>query len=314
MKPAWRLEENYESSNHFNSNDDGDHHPNDYLEEDDDRPQTSNGQGRKLKKTSEFMKGITGVEFISDPQLAGSLQKKVQGLCHFELRGFPGSQPVSMSHENLNLLQRAPYKVSWKADGTRYMMLIEGENEIYLFDRDFNVFKIVENCPKFPKRKEPNEHIVETLLDGEMVIDVVNGVNCPRYLIYDIVTIGKQDVGGMNFDIRTICIEKEIILAREEAKKDGRIDRSQELFGIRKKDFWEIEYTHKIFSPKFQQGMAHEVDGLIFQPVKEAYKGKIWIYLQFNLYINLSQSLSLSHFLINSWSMSGHLKMETTYT
>ena len=49
------------------------------------------------------------------------------------------------------------------------MMLIEDENQIYLFDRDNSVFKIIDGTPKFPKRKKPNEHIKNTLLDGEMV-------------------------------------------------------------------------------------------------------------------------------------------------
>jgi len=33
--------------------------------------------------------------------------------------GFPGSQPVSMDVQNIGLLNQRPYKVSWKADGTR---------------------------------------------------------------------------------------------------------------------------------------------------------------------------------------------------
>ena len=33
--------------------------------------------------------------------------------------GFPGCQPVSMDRENLQYLADMPYKVSWKADGTR---------------------------------------------------------------------------------------------------------------------------------------------------------------------------------------------------
>lgn len=36
--------------------------------------------------------------------------------------GFPGSQPVSMDIHNLNFLKQKPYKVSWKADGTRLVI------------------------------------------------------------------------------------------------------------------------------------------------------------------------------------------------
>ena len=39
-------------------------------------------------------------------------------------KGFPGSQPVSMDRQNLDFLSKKPYKVSWKADGTRYFSLI----------------------------------------------------------------------------------------------------------------------------------------------------------------------------------------------
>lgn len=39
------------------------------------------------------------------------------GLCCSS--GFPGSQPVSMDNSNLQMLKHKPYKVSWKADGTR---------------------------------------------------------------------------------------------------------------------------------------------------------------------------------------------------
>ncbi|CAN1253277.1 mRNA-capping enzyme [Linum perenne] len=38
---------------------------------------------------------------------------------------FPGSHPVSLSSENLVLLKQSYYYATWKADGTRYMMLIK---------------------------------------------------------------------------------------------------------------------------------------------------------------------------------------------
>jgi len=37
--------------------------------------------------------------------------------------GFPGAQPVSMDCQNISLLVQRPYKVSWKADGTRYVLV-----------------------------------------------------------------------------------------------------------------------------------------------------------------------------------------------
>lgn len=44
------------------------------------------------------------------------------------------------------------------------MMLINKKDEIYFFDRDFACFQ-VENIT-FPNRKNLNQHLTDTLLDG----------------------------------------------------------------------------------------------------------------------------------------------------
>ena len=81
--------------------------------------------------------------------------------------GFPGSQPVSMDVNNLCLLGQMPYRVSWKADGTRYLMLIRNESEVYMVDRDNAVFRI--NKVVFPTLQDQNERLKDTLVDGVCV-------------------------------------------------------------------------------------------------------------------------------------------------
>ena len=80
----------------------------------------------------------------------------------FRKKGFPGSQPVSMDRENLSYITEQKYKVSWKADGTRYMMLIDGRNSVYFGDRDFSIFKVVGMT--FPYRKDEQQHLSGTSL------------------------------------------------------------------------------------------------------------------------------------------------------
>jgi mRNA-capping enzyme len=69
-----------------------------------------------------------------------------------------------MDRENLSKLAEEPYKVSWKADGTRYMMLIDGVEQVFLLDRDNRVFQAKDL--RFPKRKDPKGHLANTLVDG----------------------------------------------------------------------------------------------------------------------------------------------------
>lgn len=105
-----------------------------------------------------------------------------------------------------------------------------------------------------------------------MVIDKVNGEDIPRFLVYDIVKFDGQDVGRMPFyPTRLQCLEIEIIKPRHVAMENGLINKANEPFSIRKKDFWEITQASNLLGEKFAKSLSHEPDGLIFQPSKEPY-------------------------------------------
>ncbi|KAH9628994.1 hypothetical protein HF086_001904 [Spodoptera exigua] len=175
-------------------------------------PRKHKGKGRKetTHKKASFMPGVRGVEpFDSQPRL-GEVQRKAQRFCEWDTTGFPGSQPVSMDTANLRKLHEKPYRVSWKADGVRYMMLIDGEGEVYMLDRDNCVFKV--HGLQFLYRKDLRRHLRNTLLDGEMVIDKVDNKDIPRYLCYDIISFEGVDTGKMEFyPTRLNYIENEIV-------------------------------------------------------------------------------------------------------
>jgi mRNA-capping enzyme len=228
------------------------------------------GTSRRGASNAAFMEGVPGVVHFTEQPKAFQLQKKVQVMCEWKKKNFPGCQPVSMDINNIQLLHQKPYRVSWKADGVRYMMLIDGPDEVYFFDRDHNVFKV--NGLTFPHRKDLRRHLKDTLLDGEMVIDKVNGEDIPRYLAYDIIKFEGQEVGKMPFyPTRLHCLENEIIKPRYMAMENGLINKTLEPFSVRKKDFWEITQAASLLGEKFARTLSHEPDGLIFQPSKEPY-------------------------------------------
>ncbi|XP_040839692.1 mRNA-capping enzyme isoform X4 [Ochotona curzoniae] len=209
------------------------------------------GKRRKerLKLGAIFLEGITvkGVTQVTTQPKLGEVQQKCHQFCGWEGSGFPGAQPVSMDKQNIKLLEQKPYKVSWKADGTRYMMLIDGTNEVFMIDRDNSVFHV--SNLEFPFRKDLRIHLSNTLLDGEMIIDRVNGQAVPRYLIYDIIKFNAQPVGDCDFNIRLQCIEREIINPRHEKMKTGLIDKTQEPFSVRNKPFFDIHTSRKKYKP-----------------------------------------------------------------
>ena len=222
-----------------------------------------------------FMEGVPGVFAVTEQPLLGQALRRFSELCGYRKKGFPGAQPVSMDRDNIEYLRREPYKVSWKADGTRYMMLIDGPGAVFFTDRTDSIFKV--EGMTFLTRRDENVHLKGTVLDGEMVIDddPVHG-KVPRYLVYDIVTIHKdgkdQPVGQTDFNTRLVCIQREIEGARATYISNGKIDKLKEPFRIRLKRFWDIQSTKVLLGPKFtKKELGHEPDGLIFQPVEHPY-------------------------------------------
>ncbi|KOB73721.1 mRNA-capping enzyme, partial [Operophtera brumata] len=107
------------------------------------KPKKKKGRRETTHKKAAFMPGVRGVEpFDAQPRLS-EVQLKAQQYCGWKSTGFPGSQPVSMDTHNVSKLTEKPYRVSWKADGVRYMMLIDGEGEVYMLDRDNCVFHVI---------------------------------------------------------------------------------------------------------------------------------------------------------------------------
>lgn len=65
---------------------------------------------RNKNATTEFMSGVPGVHYFDEQPKAFQLQKKVQVMCGWKLKNFPGCQPVSMDKNNIHLLHQKPYR------------------------------------------------------------------------------------------------------------------------------------------------------------------------------------------------------------
>jgi mRNA-capping enzyme len=244
--------------------------------DDDGLPVDAKGKGKKRRKERTFDQAKTFAIESSDVSIVPSpLRETVQQICQracgWEGAGFPGSQPVSMDVSNLCLLGQMPYRVSWKADGTRYLMLIRNESEVYMVDRDNAVFRI--NKVVFPTLQDQNERLKDTLVDGELVLDKVDkrGNIRPRYLIYDIIMLKEwKDIARRNHSERMECINVEIIKPRELLARANKLNTSLEPFGIRSKQFWDMSEAQMVLE-KYAPSLTHETDGLIFSPERQTY-------------------------------------------
>jgi len=57
-----------------------------------------------------------------------------------------------------------------------------------------------------------------------------------------------NDVGQCDFDLRQLCIEKEIIKPRSDKMVLGALDRTTQAFSVRIKQFWDVSTaaTHNV--------------------------------------------------------------------
>ncbi|KAL4187197.1 hypothetical protein AMTRI_Chr09g37890 [Amborella trichopoda] len=174
---------------------------------------------------------------------------------------------------NLQLLRQRYYYATWKADGTRYMMLITLDG-CYLIDRKFCFRRVQLRFPRRSSNQGPSDkthHL--TLLDGEMIIDTVpeTGEQKRRYLVYDMMLLNGVSVTKLPFCERWKLIEKEVVEPRNSDVSNNHSYRyDMEPFRVRRKDFWMLSAVIKVlrdFIPK----LSHEADGLIFQGWDDAY-------------------------------------------
>ncbi|CAF1423034.1 unnamed protein product [Adineta steineri] len=228
-----------------------------------------------------------------DSESADRIQLKCKQMCQSDQKRFSGSQPVSMDFGNYNKILDSPYKVSWKAGGTRYMMLIEDINEIYMIDCNNDVFKI--NYLWFPQDPNCTNHLKNTLLDGEFVTDEYGNEGEYRYYVYDIVYYNDENLSQQSFTQR---MEKyqHIMNVRNEAVRTGHMDNRSEPFSVHAKDFWNISAVLELPGGGYQSKLLHTSDEIIFQPVNDPYTfGLAWRVLKWKKYHTIDFQLKITN-------------------
>eukprot|EP00898_Chlorokybus_atmophyticus_P003802 jgi/Chlat1/4422/Chrsp29S04391 len=232
-----------------------------------DKPESSSP--RELTNDDLLGQGIP-VEMQLDMQRAvcNALKDPARNL------SFPGSQPVSLDRTNLPFLEKKYYYATWKADGTRYMMLLQRDG-VYLIDRSFNIRRSqmrfpLKDAPAVPGQWPKVHHM--TLLDGEMVIDTNPETKLKerRYLVYDLMMLNGRPVAELPFSERWKMIEKEAVGPRKLDMQRVKYDYQAEPFRVRRKDFYPLISTQKLLN-KLIPGLSHEADGLIFQAWEDPY-------------------------------------------
>jgi len=98
---------------------------------------------------------------------------------------FIGAQPETLHKDQITVLYKKMYSVTDKADGDRYLMLIDKNRNIYLIDNNLN---------NVLKTDIKSKSYYSTLLDGE----VVRTQSSIIFLAFDMMVYNGKDIRGNN--------------------------------------------------------------------------------------------------------------------
>lgn len=240
---------------------------------------------------------ITGIE-PALPPWQGRLRRRCRELLGGRRGDFPGPQPRNLERNTMHLIQRDAYKVSWKADGTRYLLLTDG-GTTHMIGRDNCVFKVPYLI--FPRGEgEPRSGFREigtTLIDGELVRDqrpCTPAISQWNFYAFDCFHCDGNDLRRCNYDTRRRALIDRVIQPRElwAAKHQARGGSAMvnppddpgswaksgcPPFAVLLKAFWDVSpvgsadsglnIVNKLLAERrFSDGapLCHEDDGLIF--------------------------------------------------
>ncbi|KAG6817791.1 hypothetical protein H0H87_003199 [Tephrocybe sp. NHM501043] len=203
------------------------------------------------------------------------LKAHVAKICHMDRPRFPGSQPVSFGMRDLEKLERADYWVCEKSDGVRVLFLINtnlvsGDQSLYLIDRH-NTYHMLSGI-FFPHHENPMVALRDTLIDGELVIDVDPRTKeqSLRFLAFDCLVVDEANVMSRPLDKRYGRLQEWFYKPYAKMLADHPHMAASQPFDIKVKEINFSYHVDKVFSVDIP-ALHHGNDGLIYTCVNTPY-------------------------------------------
>lgn len=192
------------------------------------------------------------IDGVIDVKLLQELKSTLLGFWpNRKNNNFPGALPVSIERKNFDAIKKYPYVISLKSNGIRFLLMAYNRN-VYLIDRLFNFYKTKQNFNINIYGSSP----VDTcglLLDGEMMPPTEDNADIV-YIIHDCLCVFSKDITKEYFTDRYDSIKSAVSLWSQEDSD----------FKIKIKKF----YIYNDLTREIIEKADHDIDGLIFTPIK----------------------------------------------
>ncbi|KIK59608.1 hypothetical protein GYMLUDRAFT_169447 [Collybiopsis luxurians FD-317 M1] len=218
------------------------------------------------------------------PELPGTLVPKhspeeswlktaVARLCQLDNERFPGSQPVSFGTRDLLKLENQDFWVCEKSDGIRVLLLIlldQAGQRVFLIDRHNTYREIIGLF--FPHHENPINPLRNTIVDGELVIDVDPRTRreTVRLLVFDCLVVDDQNVMSRPLDKRYGRLNLWFYKPYAKMIRDHPRVAETQPFDIKVKEIKSSYNVDQVFSIDIP-ALQHGNDGLIYTCVNSPY-------------------------------------------
>ncbi|KAK4689966.1 mRNA guanylyltransferase, partial [Tremellales sp. Uapishka_1] len=214
-------------------------------------------------------------ELLQDHVTRGHLADRVAQLCKLNQTRFPGSQPVSFSLASLDLLEQKDFWVCEKSDGVRILIYIvmnknTHNQEVWLIDRKQRYFSV--HDLHFPHWENQDAPLDDTILDGELVLDVDprSGAEVLRFYAFDCLVLNGENIMWKPLQSRYGRLKTWVIAPHVKALQRIPEWRDALPFEVLEKK-QELSYHIAEVLHKHIPQLQHGHDGLIFTCVESQY-------------------------------------------
>lgn len=162
-------------------------------------------------------------EKLENDIMIEKIRNKINTMLNWKKKGFPGSNPVSLTNFNVNNIFKNDYIICEKTDGVRYFLFVASGTTFFI-DRNYTIFK---NDIHIPMKEDLSKQQQLTLLDGELVEDIIYNKEEELeekrivYLIYDGLYIQRNNITNLSYLERLSNVYNDVIIPlRQYRKKD----------------------------------------------------------------------------------------------
>lgn len=189
-------------------------------------------------------------------------------------RNFPGAQPVSFTKESLDTLVKEDYYVCEKSDGIRFLMYCtetdDGREAVFLIDRKNSYYSIPRLHFPLPNDTTCKEFHKATILDGELVLDIIDGRKQLVFLTFDMLMYQGTDIRHRDLAARLGRLKDQFLRPMNKFLKANPHIRNRFPFQMEFK-YMQLSYGIQMMYKEIIPNLHHGNDGLIFTSLSAKY-------------------------------------------